>query len=69
MLIHIDTMCDRASLRCEFAEFLDSAHFRKQPKSTTELSNHTSKKKLPAQTFQANVLAGCYAEWVEFKRL
>jgi hypothetical protein len=44
MLIHIDTLCDRASLSCEFVEFLDSVHFMKQPKSTTELSNHMSKK-------------------------
>jgi len=27
MLIHIDTLCERASLSCEFAEFLDSVHF------------------------------------------
>jgi len=44
MLIHINTLCNRASLSCEFAEFLDSIHFMKQPKSTTELSNHMSKK-------------------------
>lgn len=44
MLIHIDTLCDRISLSCEFAEILDSVHFMKQPKSTTELSNHISKK-------------------------
>jgi len=44
MLIHIDTMCDKASLCCEFAEFLDSVHFRKQSKSTAELSNRKSKK-------------------------
>ena len=68
MLIHTGTLCDRASLNYEFTEFLDSVHFMKQPKSTTELSYHMSKKKLTAQTLQVNVTVDCYAEGVEVKR-
>ena len=64
MLIHIDTLCERASLSCEFAEFLDSVHFMKQPKLTPEFSNHMSKKNsLHKQCKQMSLQAVMQSGW------
>jgi len=68
MIIHIDTLCETASLSCEFAEFLDSVHFMKQTQIHNRIVKSYEYEKLAAQTLQANVIAGCYAEWVEVKR-